>query len=358
MKSQHLLKGDYLDAYQRIKEYGRATDVDEEFLTECMEDLGDVLLDAQQENRPPEKILGRNEEEFCRAFFSAYTKEGRLVNLNRGIRSELALILCHGILQLLEAAEMGASLLTATVNGWMLFWMVVCALTLGVQKLLLPRLMQKYYYRMKNPGMVTGMSALGLLLLSVAVTFALSGTALSRIPALPVTVLVAGYLATYALLSARHNLRTTGHLFSPRKKRCKSERKAAGRENFNLKLAWELKRKYERENEKRLRRGREPRTAEEFTASFARETRKMRGAIRVWFVLWLGLMIASVAAVVLVQDADVLWSWFPALLGADVGALAGLLFLRWVTMPRTYLLRRCREQGVTVVDATAQKPIL
>ena len=63
------LQGDYQDVFQRAEMYSLALHIDSETREEMMMDLLDLLLSAQEEGKPVEKIIGNNIEVFCKSYF-------------------------------------------------------------------------------------------------------------------------------------------------------------------------------------------------------------------------------------------------------------------------------------------------
>lgn len=66
------LQGEYKDTFNKIEMYVNANHLDEQSKEELMSNLLDTFLSAQENQRPVEKITGKNIERFCKTFCSGY----------------------------------------------------------------------------------------------------------------------------------------------------------------------------------------------------------------------------------------------------------------------------------------------
>ncbi len=351
MNAEHLLKGDYLEAYHRVSDYGSATGVDELYLKECLSDLSDVLLSAQERETPLEKIIGRDEEKFCRSFFSEYPIGDRASFLTRGIRGELVLVALSGIESMVEAVLEGESVFSATVrSGFTQFFLIVCVMTIIIKKLLLTGFMRKYYFRLKNQNAFNVRSGIVILLLTYGIAFH-GVPGLDQLPVFPVVLVITIYLIAFYGLSAVNRHRTTGRFGNPNRRwrvENQIERKKAKQENFNLKFAWGMKCRFENENRKRVKCGKAGMNAEEFMHRFQRENRKMRFVLKIWRGLML-VFVAVQVVVIIVFTAEFL-EWLPLFLGYDCGLPCGYFVLHSVCKSRFCVEQRCDERNINVLD--------
>lgn len=69
MTLEDKLQGDYKDVFQRSEMYSLAVRIDSETREEMMMDLLDLLLSAQEEEKPVEKVIGNDIEVFCKSYF-------------------------------------------------------------------------------------------------------------------------------------------------------------------------------------------------------------------------------------------------------------------------------------------------
>ncbi len=64
------LSGSYLESFDFIEHYGELHLVTDEIMAEKMMDLMDLMLEAQENEMPVEKVVGNDLEYFCKNYFS------------------------------------------------------------------------------------------------------------------------------------------------------------------------------------------------------------------------------------------------------------------------------------------------
>lgn len=74
------LKGEYKDAFAQVETYVIAQNIDEDSREAHMGELLDAFLNAQEEGKPVEKIVGEDIENFCRNFCSEFTWENKAIS--------------------------------------------------------------------------------------------------------------------------------------------------------------------------------------------------------------------------------------------------------------------------------------
>ena len=79
MKSQ--FSGDYRTAFDGAYKYGLTQSFPVAYFDEKMAELYDLLLTAQTNGKPAEKIVGTEIEAFCKDYFSDFEPENRLPGL-------------------------------------------------------------------------------------------------------------------------------------------------------------------------------------------------------------------------------------------------------------------------------------
>lgn len=78
---QDKLQGDYKDAFVRIETYSILEQIDETHREDLMMNLLDLLLSAQEEGKPIEKVIGTDVQKFCDSYFADYLLSGKFYNL-------------------------------------------------------------------------------------------------------------------------------------------------------------------------------------------------------------------------------------------------------------------------------------
>ena len=63
----NLLNGEYKEAFTKIDMYGSMGNVDMDIYEDRIMNLYDMFVEAQEEGKPVEKIIGKDIEGFCKA---------------------------------------------------------------------------------------------------------------------------------------------------------------------------------------------------------------------------------------------------------------------------------------------------
>lgn len=79
------LKGEYLATFDKAELYASVRNIDSQTDEEMMMNLLDLLLTAQKEEKPVEKIIGSDIETFCHSYFEDYGLKNRLQKLPKKI---------------------------------------------------------------------------------------------------------------------------------------------------------------------------------------------------------------------------------------------------------------------------------
>ncbi|WP_350343154.1 hypothetical protein PRVXT_002435 [Proteinivorax tanatarense] len=66
------LRGEYLESFENAELYYKLNNIAESVTEGCLNEIGDLLINAQKTERPVEKVLGKNLERFCKNLRNAY----------------------------------------------------------------------------------------------------------------------------------------------------------------------------------------------------------------------------------------------------------------------------------------------
>lgn len=84
------LNGDYRDVFEKTELYGMIRSIDSDVQDDLMMNLFDLLLTAQTNNKPVQKVVGADIEKFCRDYFPNYNTRERM----RGLPARLYQSMC------------------------------------------------------------------------------------------------------------------------------------------------------------------------------------------------------------------------------------------------------------------------
>ena len=73
------LRGDYRKAFEKADMYCVISSENEEAADDKMMNLYDCLLEAQNNEKPIEKIIGKDIEKFCKEYFKTDKEEKKMV---------------------------------------------------------------------------------------------------------------------------------------------------------------------------------------------------------------------------------------------------------------------------------------
>lgn len=65
-----LLRGEYRETFEQIALYGDMSELNEQFVEDRVLNIYDLLMEAQKDERPVEKIVGTDLKQFCEEYFS------------------------------------------------------------------------------------------------------------------------------------------------------------------------------------------------------------------------------------------------------------------------------------------------
>lgn len=201
--------GEYKRAFSKISMYGTMTPIDSQRYEDRVLNIYDMLITAQNEGKPVEKIIGHNIELFCKEYYKSHDIGTLLGEIAKRIFSIMMILLIFSFV------ELGASI--ATNGGFSFFenvenftaleinatpfivgvgvgFIVICIEAIAKNKILL-----------KTDRIKSGVYAVGCLIIfamCVAVGLVLFGDIDAHMPLWMLIALSCGYCAIYMLVVA------------------------------------------------------------------------------------------------------------------------------------------------------------
>lgn len=206
MKSQ--FTGDYRAAFDGAHKYTLTQDFPSSYSDDKMAELYDLLLTAQEEGKPAEKLVGKDIEAFCKEFFSDFQPVNRLFRMLKSLFAVACVLFIFGIAEWLCADE---------VLPFMQFRMncspILCGVASGAVISLLFRAVQPIV--MKTRKISAGGWAVIFLVVLIgcisAATALMHGMELS-VPGAPLLIGAAVYMLLYLSAAAVIRRRSTGSI--------------------------------------------------------------------------------------------------------------------------------------------------
>ncbi len=102
---ENKLTGKYREVFEKAELYGIVKNIDSKVQDEMMMDLLDLLLSAQEDHKPVEKIIGTDMEAFCKSYYQQYSLKERARHLPKRIYGLAKLVLSLQALEILFLQE-------------------------------------------------------------------------------------------------------------------------------------------------------------------------------------------------------------------------------------------------------------
>lgn len=217
------LTGDYLYVFDKVETYSMTLGIDEKQNEEMLMELLDTLWEAQRKQKPVEKIIGADVEQFCRDYYAG--NDNRFTNWIKDFPNmiyRLSIItLVFSALDLLLTEQPYDSMLEATVNLSYVLLGGICGLLITAFMIMITKLFLFRYKKFSNNVYLTIflVTFIGVIVLSVS----LFDTAILQVP-IVLAVGVSGiYIIIYKTLQ-----------FYDRYPKIWFYKKASGRKGFDL----------------------------------------------------------------------------------------------------------------------------
>ena len=194
--------GEYKRAFAKISMYGTMTAIDSDKYEDRVMNIYDILLSAQEDGKPVEKIIGRDIEGFCRTYYANHSGAEWIGHIfKRAFRLMLILAvysLLELVLTLAEDAN-NAGFMGIEVNAApFLIGVLVGFVVIGIDNVAKHRLL------LKTDKIKNGVFAVGTLIvfaICVAVGIVLFGNLDAKMPLWLMLAISGGYSVLYLLIA-------------------------------------------------------------------------------------------------------------------------------------------------------------
>lgn len=95
----NLLKGEYKEAFMKIDMYGSMGNVNMDIYEDRIMNLYDMFVEAQEEGKPVEKIIGKDIEGFCKAYYNCSEEKKWYVDLAKRFCNIMTIIFVYCVLE-------------------------------------------------------------------------------------------------------------------------------------------------------------------------------------------------------------------------------------------------------------------
>lgn len=281
------LTGEYKALFLDVETYGMALAMDELLFEEKMSELFDIFMSAQEEERELHSVIGEDVGAFCDNFFSEIPRSSVVREFFYSLKDVVYWVLTMDLIQFMFT-DSGESLLSeigSYVSIFFLSYVLSKVLGLGGCRVLYKKTMDYKKRRRIIRGVHWGCGISIFLLVMIFFKGIYISTEIEM-------ALLTAYLILYHLVNY---------------KRLKKAKETQGQISFfdlgASEMPKEMSKRYEKENQRRIKKGKEPYTWKEFVEKEEKETKKMPMIGR----FYLALPVIILAFFLLIGEYDTRW---------------------------------------------------
>lgn len=344
------LSGEYRKVFEKADMYSMISDGASETTDEKMMDLYDILLEAQTENKPIQKIIGEDVETFCKEFFAEEKKEQIGIQIGKQIYYVMRAVLVFSVLDILFLEE-GRNMMTVQSN--------VVPLICGILDGLILCIIFKYalkpviFKNKKINPILLSFIIIVLFIIPIIGTVMLIGKASITVNSVSLMILSGIYVAGYLGVRSVWRYKKYGRITKMDRveKELKKEFNAEVSDKSLVKMMSEgMVKRFERINKKRRKKGKEELTYAEFADKLYKESENSLIADKVCIVLFAVIELVPTVSIML-NDGTLEGIIF----GSITGILNALLYYFLIYKSNRnnvrltrYILQQCEEENITI----------
>lgn len=352
------LTGEYKRAFSKISMYGTMTPLERDMYEDRVLNIYDTLMAAQKDNKPVERIIGRDIEAFCKSYYENQDLSEWMGNIFNRVFKVMLVLLAYSVVELVRAlADRGGSIGFADIEinaAPILVGLAAGFIIIGIEALAKRKLLLKTD---KIKSSVYAVGILVIFLICAAVGVVLFGDIDSKLPVWIMLAASGGYSVMYVLLAGIFRYRKTGTL----KKLNRINRQELKEFNKELTLEYDIRtsakgmaEQFDKMKRKYLSKGKPEPKYTEFMKKMYNDHKFMRYAQIFFVTSSLGICVVNIA--VNIGSEDML-----AAIIASVIVLAVNLCLfrftmgaiREVEAAQCVILKECEERGIDIYEYVA-----
>lgn len=346
---QEKLQGEYKDAFGRIEMYSIIEYIDETHREDLMMDLLDLLLSAQAEGKPVEKVLGSDIKQFCESYFGDYSVKGKLFNLLASIYRLAWIGLIMEFVWMLTDADghKNPFMMTSDLTGYFTGFggaIIFSAIFLVLGK---PLIFKKH----KIPAaLFYGMDIVGSLALSFGLLWWVNDNSVPMPYWLSMS-LFGGYILVFIIMRSISRYREYGSIRKRKEPGHQSLWKEINQQ-VNDELPMELEKRFQKINRKRERKGKPLMTEQEYLEKIRKES---DGSARYGYpicIVLLSLILLYTIVHNYIDTGDLVDTliYTIVLMVCEIPAFAIFSAGRSGDVRKLEIVNHCNEHGITLSD--------
>lgn len=347
------LKGEYLAAFDKVELYASVRNIDSQTDEEMMMNLLDLLLTAQKEEKPVEKIIGSDIETFCHSYFEDYGLKNRLQKLPKKIYHFMQSVFVLELIELffsMDDKDFDIFQYHTDLSGFIAGFTIATLLLL-----LLNPIIKTLMFRWKRiSSTLYNTILIGLFLVLLFPALYLIDEKEMQIPILVPLAISTSYILLFTIFRAILRFRKHGSIRKKKDPLSQSFIQSI-KDNVKCTLPEELVKRYEKINTRRTRRGREEMTPEAYIKKLRREGK--RGFVT---TILCALLLFSFFLIVVILEAFDNGLASAAILGLllFISQIPLIFFFRIMQFGdklRQQLLDECEQNGINILEYVEMK---
>lgn len=341
------LRDEYREVFEKTELYGVISEVNTEVQDELMMNLFDLLLTAQTEGKPVEKIVGPDMEKFCKEYFQNYNWKERMkyfpVQIYRFMRAVFILELLDFFL-LEENVDLlrAQSDITPYIGGFGLSLVFTMIVDVFVRPMMFRLRIKPIFYYI---GILVFWAA------ALVICILLTDGLVFAIPMFPILVVSGTYVTLYLIIRSVWRYRRYGSIRRPRSEAKQFERSIEKESQEMLMLDIMLKR-YQSKNKRLEKKGKKGLTPGEYTAQVRAEYEKVKNSWKWGIVIFAIIILAGVIPTALTSTFWDTVLFTLVLCVVETGIYYWFIFKieRDNNRARKDILDACDREGISVIE--------
>lgn len=341
------LTGEYRDVFAKAQLYSMLKNVADDVEEDKMLELYDLLLTAQSDDKPVEKLTGRDVNKFLKSYFEDYTWKERLRRLPVWLyRVAWAIFVLESITALAADYTTGNFFtLKDDVTGYGIGLLTAVVFSIICNSVLAPMLLRR-----KQKVSFGGWYAFGCVLFVVLIGISVAwcgDKTLLVMPVHPLLICSGLYIVTYLIVRSIWRYRNYGSIRNTRKK---IEQDSYYRNLYDRDMEQVVMKGWKSRYERLLKKGKT--TAESFIEKLKTEEQY---AVKGYPILVWGLLGAVVVFAVIDVAAES--TWFDTLMYAAIIGTIEYFIGRWIIRSekkqsaiRSRIIRQCEQSDMTLPE--------